>query len=45
MKKVMASGTFDLLHPGHGVYLEETTQNFMLLLHATQPLKREKECR
>ena len=23
MKKVMASGTFDLLHPGHGVYLEE----------------------
>ena len=23
MKKVMASGAFDLLHPGHGVYLEE----------------------
>ena len=23
MKKVMASGTFDLLHPGHGVYLQE----------------------
>ncbi|WP_299522710.1 FAD synthase [uncultured Methanobrevibacter sp.] len=24
MKKVMATGTFDLLHPGHGVYLEES---------------------
>ena len=23
MKKVMASGTFDLLHPGHGIYLQE----------------------
>lgn len=23
MKKVMASGTFDILHPGHGIYLEE----------------------
>ncbi len=23
MKKVMATGTFDLLHPGHGVYLNE----------------------
>ncbi len=23
MKKVMATGTFDLLHPGHGVYLQE----------------------
>ncbi|MCI7292175.1 FAD synthase [Methanobrevibacter woesei] len=22
MKKVMATGTFDLLHPGHGIYLE-----------------------
>lgn len=24
MKKVMATGTFDILHPGHGVYLEES---------------------
>lgn len=24
MKKVMATGTFDLLHPGHGIYLEES---------------------
>lgn len=23
MKKVMATGTFDLLHPGHGIYLNE----------------------
>lgn len=23
MKKVMATGTFDILHPGHGIYLEE----------------------
>lgn len=23
MKTVMATGTFDLIHPGHGVYLEE----------------------
>lgn len=23
MKKVMASGTFDILHPGHGIYLQE----------------------
>ena len=23
MKKVMASGTFDILHPGHGIYLED----------------------
>ena len=22
--KVMATGTFDILHPGHGVYLEES---------------------
>lgn len=22
MKKVMATGTFDLLHPGHGIYLQ-----------------------
>lgn len=24
MKKVMASGTFDLIHPGHGIYLNES---------------------
>ena len=35
MKKVMATGTFDLLHPGHGIYLNEAkkleakTLNFM----------------
>ena len=23
MKRVLASGTFDILHPGHGIYLEE----------------------
>lgn len=23
MKKVMATGTFDLIHPGHGIFLEE----------------------
>lgn len=23
MKRVMATGTFDILHPGHGIYLEE----------------------
>ena len=22
--KVMATGTFDILHPGHGIYLEES---------------------
>ena len=22
--KIMATGTFDILHPGHGVYLEES---------------------
>ncbi|HNR26837.1 MAG TPA: adenylyltransferase/cytidyltransferase family protein, partial [Methanobacteriaceae archaeon] len=24
MKTVMATGTFDLIHPGHGYYLEES---------------------
>lgn len=26
MKKVMASGTFDILHPGHGIYLEKAKE-------------------
>ena len=26
MKTVMATGTFDLLHPGHGLYLQKATE-------------------
>lgn len=28
MKKVMATGTFDLLHPGHGIYLNEAKKTW-----------------
>ncbi len=26
MKTVMATGTFDLLHPGHGLYLQKAKE-------------------
>lgn len=26
MKKVMATGTFDILHPGHGLYLQKAKE-------------------
>ena len=30
--KVMATGAFDLLHPGHGLYLEKRKREFLLLM-------------
>ena len=49
MKKVMATGTFDLLHPGHGIYLNEAKKlggkdaKLYVVIAMIQLLKKEKD--